>query len=110
VQYFNTVSVMPSSADSVSLFSIMHARRYAMSRESTSLLIHRLKTDPAFSAQVMAITDPTERLGFLTAAGYAIGPGEFDAYNQELGDTTLNTIAGGGCPQDTQVHRCALMG
>jgi predicted ribosomally synthesized peptide with nif11-like leader len=58
--------------------------------------MQRLKSDPAFAAQVIAIADPAQRLVFLATEGYVLNPGDLDAYNQRLGEASLDTIAGGG--------------
>jgi len=66
-----------------------------MSLEKARACIEKMKTDDAFCAKVLAVTDLAERLKLINAEGFACSADEIWAESGELVDADLENVAGG---------------
>ena len=76
-----------------------------MSTEQAQAFIERMKSDEAFRARVLAEEVVAARMEIISAEGFDCGAEEIEAVSQELADSDLKPVIGGGwespltCPQ-----------
>ena len=73
--------------------------------EGSKAFLEKLKTDEAFRARVMAVEDVNARMALIGAEGFDCSAAEIEAVSQELAESELEPVIGGGwespltCPQ-----------
>ena len=76
-----------------------------MSTEQAQAFVERMKSDDAFRARVLAEEDVAARMEIIGAEGFDCSAAEIEAVSQELAESELEPVIGGGwespltCPQ-----------
>ena len=68
-----------------------------MSHEAAAACIQRMKSDPDFSARVLAIADPEARLALIASEGYPCTQEDLATVSSMIGDKELDSVSGGIC-------------
>ncbi|AGA70033.1 bacteriocin propeptide, TIGR03798 family [Desulfitobacterium dichloroeliminans LMG P-21439] len=72
-----------------------------MSIESAKAFMEKMKTDQDFAKKVMAAKDAEERRVLVKEDGFDFSPAELKDLGDEMSDSELDAVAGGGCVLDS---------
>ncbi|MGE4273574.1 MAG: Nif11-like leader peptide family natural product precursor [Desulfitobacterium sp.] len=72
-----------------------------MSIESAKAFMEKMKTDQDFAKKVMAAKDAEERRVLVKEAGFDFSAEELKDLGDEMSDSELDAVAGGGCVLDS---------
>ncbi|MEL1134039.1 Nif11-like leader peptide family natural product precursor [Desulfitobacterium sp. THU1] len=72
-----------------------------MSIESAKAFMEKMKTDQDFAKKVMAAKDAEERRVLVKEEGFDFSAEELKDLGDEMSDSELDAVAGGGCLLDS---------